>query len=165
MNKRINVILSCLGIIGMIACGGNGEKKKESGGSTPSNESATSTETVILDFKSDGSKGVGPVVNIEHKPFDAQLANKGVELFVSKCAMCHNFERTLVGPSLDGVVKRRTPEWIMNMMLDPTTMLEKDADAVALSKDFSSPMISLGLQQEEARAILEYLRERNSATK
>jgi len=51
------------------------------------------------------------------------------------------------------------------MMLDPATMLEKDADAIALSKDFSSPMISLGLQQEEARAILEYLRERNSASK
>ena len=165
MNKRIKVILFCLGIIGMIACGGNGEKKKESGSSTTSSEATASTEATILDFKSDGSRGVGPVTAIEHKPFDAQLANKGVELFVSKCAMCHNFERTLVGPSLDGVVKRRTPEWIMNMMLDPATMLEKDADAIALSKDFSSPMISLGLQQEEARAILEYLRERNSAAK
>lgn len=165
MNKRINVILSCLGIIGMIACGGNEDKKKESNSSTTANQPAASTEAAMLDFKSDGSKGVGPVSAIEHKPFDPQLANKGLELFVSKCAMCHDFERTLVGPSLDGVVKRRTAEWIMNMMLDPAAMLEKDADAIALSKGFSSPMISLGLQQEEARAILEYLRERNSAAK
>ncbi|WP_367209387.1 cytochrome c family protein [Sphingobacterium sp. R2] len=165
MNKRINVILSCMGIVGMIACGGNGENKKENDTSKAANQTVASTDAAMLDFKSDGSKGVGPVSTIEHKAFDAQLANKGVELFVSKCAMCHNFERTLVGPSLDGVVKRRTPEWIMNMMLDPATMLEKDADAIALSKDFSSPMISLGLQQEEARAILEYLRERNSASK
>jgi hypothetical protein len=50
-------------------------------------------------------------------------------------------------------------------MLDPATMLEKDADAKVLSKEYGSPMISLGLKQEEARAILEYLRERNSTTK
>ena len=53
----------------------------------------------------------------------------------------------------------------MNMMLDPAAMLAKDPDAKALNKEFASPMISQGLQQEEARAILEYLRERNSSAK
>lgn len=92
MKKRINVILSCLGLAAFVACGGSERQKTEK-------------------------------------------------------------------------TKRRTPEWIMNMMLDPATMLEKDPDAKALSKDFSSPMVSLGLQREEARAILEYLRERNSGDK
>ena len=53
----------------------------------------------------------------------------------------------------------------MNIILDPATMLDKDPDARTLSKGCASPMISLDLQQEEARTILEYLRERNSVTK
>ena len=163
MKKRINVILGCFGFVAILACSGNGEtkSKKEDSAQQPS----AAEPAAMLDYKTEGSKGVGTITSFEHKPFDAQLANKGVELFVSKCAMCHSFDRTLVGPSLDAVIKRRTPEWIMNMMLDPATMLEKDADAKVLSKEYGSPMISLGLKQEEARAILEYLRERNSTTK
>lgn len=164
MKARMNIVLTCLVFIVLIACGGNGGRKTDSTSPAATPTKIKSTDE-MLDYKTEGSKGVGAITSFTHKPFDAQLANKGVELFVSKCAMCHGFDRTLVGPSLDGVVKRRTPEWIMNMMLDPATMLDKDPDAQALSKEFASPMISLGLQQEEARAILEYLRERNSVTK
>ena len=163
MKKRINVILACFGFAAILACGGHGDTKSNKENSTP--QPAVAAPAAMLDYKTEGSKGVGSITSFEHKPFDAAMANKGVELFVSKCAMCHSFDRTLVGPSLDAVVKRRTPEWIMNMMLDPATMLEKDADAKVLSKEYGSPMISLGLKQDEARAILEYLRERNSIAK
>jgi Cytochrome c. len=163
MKKIINIILACFGFVAILACSGNGETKSKQENSLQ--QSAVAEPAAMLDYKTEGSKGVGIITSFEHKPFDAALANKGVELFVSKCAMCHSFDRTLVGPSLDAVVKRRTPEWIMNMMLDPANMLEKDADAKALSKEYGSPMISLGLKQEEARAILEYLRERNSIAK
>lgn len=164
MKNRVNIILTCFGFIVFVACAGDGNRKEASENNAAEHMSTTST-VEMLDYKIDGPKGVGAIKSFEHKPFDAQLATKGVELFVSKCAMCHGFDRTLVGPSLNGIVTRRTPEWIMNMMLDPATMLEKDPDAKALSKEFASPMISLGLQEEEARAILEYLRERNSTTK
>ncbi len=163
MKKIINIILACFGFVAIMACSGNEETKSKQDNSLQ--QPAAAEPAAMLDYKTEGSKGVGNITSFEHKPFDAALANKGVELFVSKCAMCHSFDRTLVGPSLDAVVKRRTPEWIMNMMLDPTTMLEKDGDAKALSKEYGSPMISLGLKQEEARAILEYLRERNSTAK
>lgn len=163
MKKIINIILACFGFVAILACSGNEETKSKQENSLQ--QPAAAGSAAMLDYKTEGSKGVGSITSFEHKPFDAALANKGVELFVSKCAMCHSFDRTLVGPSLDAVVKRRTPEWIMNMMLDPTTMLEKDVDAKALSKEYGSPMISLGLKQEEARAILEYLRERNSTAK
>ncbi|MDR3008333.1 MAG: cytochrome c [Sphingobacterium sp.] len=163
MKKIINIILACFGFVAILACSGNEETKSKQENSLQ--QPAAAEPAAMLDYKTEGSKGVGSITSFEHKPFDAALANKGVELFVSKCAMCHSFDRTLVGPSLDAVVKRRTPEWIMNMMLDPATMLEKDADAKALSKEYGSPMISLGLKQEEARAILEYLRERNSTAK
>jgi hypothetical protein len=163
MKKRINVILGCFGFVAILACSGNGETKSKKEDRTQ--QPSAAEPAAMLDYKIEGSKGVGTITSFEHKAFDAQLANKGVELFVSKCAMCHSFDRTLVGPSLDAVIKRRTPEWIMNMMLDPATMLEKDGDAKALSKEYASPMISLGLKQEEARAILEYLRERNSTAK
>lgn len=164
MKKRIAVILSFIGITVFIACGGSEGKKTEKN-THGSVETAPVESTRMLDYKVDGPKGVGPITSFEHKTFDTALANEGVELFVSKCAMCHGFDRTLVGPSLDGVIRRRTPEWIMNMMLDPAKMLEEDPDAKELSKGFPSPMISVGLKPEEARAILEYLRERNSAAK
>ncbi|MGF7024656.1 hypothetical protein [Sphingobacterium sp. HSC-15S19] len=83
MKKRINVILGCFGFVAILACSGNeGTKvKKEDRAEQPS----VAEPAAMLDYKTAGSKGVGTITSFEHKPFDAQLANRGVELFVSKC--------------------------------------------------------------------------------
>ena len=47
----------------------------------------------------------------------------------------------------------------MNILLNPTEMLQKDPIAKALLKEYNNiQMLNQNLSQEEARAIVEYLR-------
>jgi len=60
---------------------------------------------------------------------------------------------------MQGLFERRSPEWVMNMLLNPTEMLKQDPTAIALLKEYNNVMmINQNLTQEEARAITEYLR-------
>jgi cytochrome c551/c552 len=63
---------------------------------------------------------------------DASLAEKGKAAFEQKCSACHRFEERFVGPPLKGVTTRRAPEWIMNMILNPVEMTQKDPAAKEL---------------------------------
>jgi hypothetical protein len=56
-------------------------------------------------------------------------------------------------------MERRTPEWIMNMILNPEEMIKNDPIAKQLLIDFNlAPMANQHLTQDEARKILEYFR-------
>ena len=50
----------------------------------------------------------------------------------------------------------------MNMILNPTEMLEKDPIAKALYKKYGSIMNQQPLSEDDARAVAEYLREKNN---
>lgn len=103
-------------------------------------------------------KGVGPITSVEIGPIDKELVQKGKEVFESKCAACHKFDSKYVGPGLAGVTTRRTPEWIMNMILNPVEMTEKDPLAKQLLEEHLTQMTFQDVTQEDARAILEYFR-------
>ncbi|MEL0298768.1 MAG: c-type cytochrome, partial [Flavobacteriaceae bacterium] len=76
-----------------------------------------------------------------------------------KCTACHYPNRKLIGPAMTGIYERRSPEWVMNMLLNPTQMLQEDPIAIALLKEYNNvQMLNQNLSQEEARAIAEYLR-------
>jgi cytochrome c1 len=67
--------------------------------------------------------------------------------------------RKLIGPAMSGIFERRSPEWVMNMLLNPTEMLKQDPIAKALLKEYNNVMmLNQNLSEEEARAISEYLR-------
>ena len=66
--------------------------------------------------------------------------------------------KRVVGPALAGVTERRTPEWIMNMIMNPEEMVEKDPAAKALLAEYLAPMANQNITEEEARAILEFFR-------
>src|SRR5688500_6808349 len=52
---------------------------------------------------------------------DQPLAIKGEKLFVLKCSSCHKLSNDkLVGPGFKGLVERRSPEWIMNFLYQPS---------------------------------------------
>ena len=63
-----------------------------------------------------------------------------------------------VGPSLGGVTARRTPEYIMNMILNPEGMIQQHPEAKKMLAQFLTPMPNQHLTEDEARAVLEYLR-------
>jgi mono/diheme cytochrome c family protein len=93
-------------------------------------------------------------------PVRAELAAQGETLFRQSCAACHTFEGPLVGPSLAGIVERRSPEWIRGMVLNPDSMLRHDAEARALMASYPTRMVDTGLDELHFRALWEYLRAR-----
>lgn len=107
----------------------------------------------------DTDKGVGPVKDLKIvAAIDAKMSAKGKTIFTTKCSACHKVGERYVGPDLKGVSSRRSPEWIMNMILNPAEMLEKNDQAKELLGEYMVPMTFQNVSQDEARAILEYLR-------
>ena len=109
-----------------------------------------------------GDLGVGPIKKVEIKAVDAALSAQGKNVFTAKCSACHKFGERYVGPDLAGVSIRRTPEWIMNMILNPQEMIQKDPIASELFGEFLVPMTFQNVTESQARAILEYFREKDS---
>lgn len=102
--------------------------------------------------------GVGPIKELKLGPIDQSLVKKGKDIFDSKCTACHKLDEKYVGPPLRGVTKRRKPEWIMNMILNPSEMIQKDPIAKELLAEYPTPMPFQNVSEGDARAILEYLR-------
>ncbi|HZF63666.1 MAG TPA: cytochrome c, partial [Chitinophagaceae bacterium] len=64
---------------------------------------------------------------------------EGKSIFATRCAACHNVNKTLTGPALAGVDERRSLEWIVNFVHSSQTMIKNgDKDAVALYKQFNN---------------------------
>jgi len=103
--------------------------------------------------------GIGPVKAIEFGELDQAMADEGKKLYDAKCTACHNIKTKMIGPPQAGVLDRRTPEWVMNMIINPTEMIKKDPTARKLLKEFNNvPMTEQGVTEEDARKILEYFR-------
>jgi mono/diheme cytochrome c family protein len=103
--------------------------------------------------------GIGPVKSLELGELDQAMADEGKKLYDAKCTACHNIKTKMIGPPQAGVLDRRTPEWVMNMIINPTEMIKKDPTARRLLKEFNNvPMTEQGVTEEEARKILEYFR-------
>ncbi len=105
-------------------------------------------------------KGIGPIQSVEIGSLDMALVAKGEKLFSGTCSACHKLDQRYVGPALAGVTKRRTPEWIMNMVLNPTGMTANDSIAKDLLGTYMTQM-SVIATQEDARAVLEYFRSKD----
>lgn len=104
------------------------------------------------------NKGIGPIESITLVEKEIVLTAKGENFFIDNCQQCHRLHSFKLGPSLAGVTSRRSPEWIMNMMLNTKVMLDNDPIAKALVKEYISEMEQPEITEEEARAVLEYLR-------
>ncbi len=72
---------------------------------------------------------------------------------------CHKPDKKFIGPAPKGILAKRSPEWVMNMILNPEEMVQKDPIAKALLVEYNgSPMANQGLTEAEARQVLEYFR-------
>ncbi len=110
-------------------------------------------------YAADIDKGIGPIKEIQlNEKIDKAMSKKGKALFTTKCSACHKIDERYAGPALKDVTKRRAPEWIMNMMLNPAEMIEKNETAAALFGEYLIPMTFQNVTKEEARLILEFFR-------
>jgi len=89
---------------------------------------------------------------------NAQMATAGQEIFDMKCTACHKYDERYVGPPLGHVADKRTPEYIMNMILDTETMIENDDTVKCLMQEFLMRMPNQSLDEKDARNVLEHLR-------
>ncbi len=104
-------------------------------------------------------KGVGPVKEVKLGPLDPAMAKAGAAVFEQKCSACHKFDERYVGPALQGITQRRSPEYIMNMILDPQKMTTEDPEAQKLLGEYMVQMTFQNVKESEAREILEYFRQ------
>lgn len=103
-------------------------------------------------------KGIGPIKSVTLGPIDDAMAAKGKEIYDLKCTACHKPDKRFIGPAPMGILDRRTPEWVMNMILNPEVMVKDNAIARQLLAEYIAPMANQNLTEEEARAVLEYFR-------
>lgn len=104
--------------------------------------------------------GIGPVAELSLPgEIDQNMVQQGQVVYEAKCTACHKPDKQFIGPAPKGILERRTPEWVMNMILNPEEMIQKDPIAKQLLIKFNgAPMANQGLTEDEARAILEYFR-------
>jgi putative heme-binding domain-containing protein len=86
------------------------------------------------------------------------MAEQGAEIFATKCTACHKLDERYVGPPLRNVTKRRAPEFIMNQILNPDENVKKHPEGKKMLAEYLVPMTNMNLKEDEARAVLEYLR-------
>ena len=103
--------------------------------------------------------GIGPVTEaIAVGDVDPAMAARGEKVFTAKCSACHKLDARYVGPALGQVTDRRTPTYVMNMILNPEGMYNRHPVARQLLGQFMTQMPNLNLTREEARDVLEYFR-------
>lgn len=154
--KKILFAFSLMVMI--IACG---EKKEKKDGFEVSRTKAADKKGEDAGVPVDlNNKGIGPIKNLDFPAdIDTDMAARGQEKFNAICVACHMAEQRMIGPAMKGVYERRSPEWVMNMMLNPNEMLKSDPIAKALLKEYNNAiMLNQNLSEDEARDLAEYLR-------
>lgn len=156
--KKLFIPLAIVGL--MISCGEKKEEKKAGFEVNRAKKEVTAKpveEGVPVDLN---NKGVGPIKTVTFaEAIDAEMAENGKKIFSTTCVACHMAEQRMIGPALKGVFERRSPEWVMNMILNPDGMLKEDPIAKALLKEYNNAiMLNQNLSEEDARAVTEYLR-------
>lgn len=147
----------------LMACGNSEKEEKQQitiGTQTSRQAPAAQTKSTrdIVDLS---NKGIGPITSITlSDEIDSKLAEKGKIVFDNMCIACHKVDRRFIGPQVKGVTKLRAPEWIMNMIMNPEEMIQKDPIAKQMLVEFNmAVMANQNISESDARAILEYFRQ------
>lgn len=151
----LSLALTTAAIVALYSCGGNEEKSvRDETPPQPVNEWVDTNKAVGSD------KGIGKFQNVElTHPLDEKMVTAGQQTYDVKCGSCHKLsDEKLVGPGWKGVTDRRTPEWIMNFVTNVDEMLDKDAEAQAMLEVCMVRMPNQNLGDDEARAVLEFMR-------
>ena len=119
------------------------------------------------------SQGAIGLISTEAKPATQELEHHNIQAsasptepealqgkldFESKCLACHSMgEGKKLGPDLAGVTKKRSEDWLRRWMKEPEKMLQTDATAKALLKEYNNiPMPNQNLTDAEVRQYLKY---------
>lgn len=123
--------------------------------------SSTSPQTTQSPDDYDPLRGEGKWDHVElSETLDKPMAAEGRLISDLKCASCHKYtDERLVGPGWAGVTEKHRPEWIMNFITNPDPMIDQDPELQAQLELCLVRMPNQNLSDEEARSILEFMRE------
>jgi len=114
---------------------------------------------VVSTDQQDKDKGIGPVKSVVLGPLNKKMADEGKVIFNNQCVVCHDVDQKKLAPPLRNITKLRTPEYIMNLLLNSAQMQKENVTVKALLKQYNNlPMPDPALNQAKARSMLEYLR-------
>lgn len=140
--KTFTFYIALLGISALLACG--------SSGSGANQDQEIESDTT--------SKGIVAYIDTS-EPLDMALIEEGKIIFEKRCDNCHRSDTIkLIGPGWGGITNRRSPEWIMNMILNVGIMVEHDSVAHQLLNENEVKMPDQNLGVDKARAVLEFMR-------
>jgi Cytochrome c len=91
---------------------------------------------------------------------ESAKARAGAVIYQQQCKVCHRLTtETLVGPGLKNSTRKRSPAWIMNMLLYTPLMLAFDPEAKKQLEIYKVSMPDQKLSPEAARNLLEFMRQ------
>jgi hypothetical protein len=144
----------------LAACGGNPEPSQDQKPKEVLQDQSSSTTTENGNPSYDPNRGEGKFTNVDlGDKLDVSKAEAGEKIAGVKCFSCHKTsDEKLVGPGWKGVTSRRQPHWIMNFITNPDPMIDKDPAVQAQLELCLVRMPNQGLNDDEARSILEFMR-------
>lgn len=152
LNKKLYILFAIIFSLFMLQACGNDQQAEQ-------NDKDTQQEEGLTEFELE--HGIGPVTErIEiGDEIDQELVTKGRNIFEMKCEMCHNMQGRMVGPQLGDVMEYRSPEFVMNFILNPSGMVREHPVGQELLREYMMQMPYQNVKEDEARAIVEFLRD------
>jgi mono/diheme cytochrome c family protein len=145
--RRFLTAAGALTLLVAPACGGNasgGEREAAPAASAPT------TPGGLTPFQIE--HGIGPITEpVALGAIDQAAVKSGSAVFEQKCSACHKLGERYVGPALGGVTTRRSPAFVMNMVLNPQGMVEKHPETKKLLAEYFVAMPNQNLSPAEAR--------------
>jgi cytochrome c5 len=152
--NSMKVLLTTLFLTGFLlsACSSDDSTDRQS------QAAADTQEQGLTEFELE--HGIGPVTErIEiSDEIDQDKVIRGRDIYEMKCEMCHNMEGRMVGPQLGDVTEYRSPEFIMNFILNPGGMVREHPVGKELLAEYMTAMPFQNVKEDEARDIVEFLR-------
>ncbi len=142
-------------ILFLVGCGG-GEEKNESANNDFQQKVAEKFGLTVFELEN----GIGPIkekINLSAQ-IDEIKVKSGAEVFEIKCTQCHKIDERYTGPSLREVTVTRSPEYILNMIMNPEEMTKRHPEAKKLLGMYANQMTYQNVTMEDAKNILEYFR-------
>lgn len=153
MGMKYFILLFTIIGLTLSSCGNKAEKKADQ----PAPQTKVANPNGLTDFQMEN--GIGPVTEkLQLGEIDQAKAKKGEAAFKIKCAACHKLDARFIGPAQRYTADRRSPEYIVNMMMNPDTMLAKHPIAQKMLAEYKAPMVNMHITMAEAMDILEYMR-------